>query len=189
MTITPVYASATEVEKKPNISINPIIQKVNAGSFYRYTAFGTFTADPGSTYEILEWGALFFAAPDTTTLPTTISYNTSTGKTETQNILSTDTNSTYFMMLSNTSESEANPTGQYAANIDVKTSRTIYVRMFLRYSYTDSATGETVYVVTYSDTYTFSSAAYSASGASEFITPTLWYKVPDLDPSDYDNLF
>ena len=186
MTLTPIYASAAEADKKPNVSITPTIQRVNMGSYYKYTAFGFFTANPGTTYNILEWGTLFFMAPDANTLPTTTSYDSATGTTKTTNILTTDTPTTYLQMLSNSASTEASAAGQYAASVNVASARTIYVRMFCRYSYT--VNGETVYAVTYSDTYKFTSAAFASSTANAYIEPTL-YTTVDLKPSDFDNLW
>ena len=189
MTISPIYASATEAAKMPNVNISAQIQRVNTGTTNRYTIQGMFTADPGTTYTILEWGTLCFVAPDSTTVPTTTSYDTSTGAVTTQNILTTDTVSDYFVQSSNTSAEQANAVGQYAASINIKTAKTVYVRMYCRYSYVDSTTGETVYVVTYSDTYKFTTSAWASSTASAYVTATRWDTVADLNPSDYDSLF
>ena len=189
MIISPIYDSAAEATKMPNVNISDQIQRVNTGTTNRYTMQGMFTADPGTTYTILEWGTLCFVAPDSTTVPTTTSYDTATGAVKTQNILSTDTVSEYFSQSSNSGDDQANAAGQYAASINIKNAKTVYTRMYCRYSYVDSTTGETVYVVTYSDTYKFTTSEWTSSTASAYVTATRWDTVADLNPSDYDNLF
>lgn len=188
MTLSAIYASVSEADKKPNISITPIIQRVDMGTYYKYTAFGFLTINPGTTYEILEWGTLFFLAPDANTVPTTTSFDVATGTMKTTNILTTDTPTTYLQKNTNSSYSEVSAAGQYASNANVGSARTVYVRMYCRYSFTNSTTGETEYVVTYSDTYKFTSAAYTSGNANTFIEPTL-YETVDLKPSDFNDLW
>jgi len=191
MTIMPIYASAAAADKKPNVSITPVIQKTaeTSGSknYYKYTAYGMFTANPGTTYQILEWGALFYATADANDVPTTTSYNSTTGMMETKNILTTDSYvANKFAKVANSYSIDANPAGQYGASIRVQSAKTIYVRMYCRYSYTDSTTNETVYVVTYSDTYTFNSTEYDEDIAGGYEAPTPWNGDDDLNPDDFD---
>ncbi|MBE7065163.1 MAG: hypothetical protein E7384_05060 [Ruminococcaceae bacterium] len=187
MKIQAIYESATEAAKKPNVSITPIIQSVSATTaggqaYHRYTAYGLFTANPGTTYKILEWGTLFFMGDTTNNVPTTTSFDPTSGTMKTTNVLTTDTQGNVSKP-SNSAETQANPTGQYAASVNVGGAYTIYVRMYCRYSY--ELNGETVYAVTYSDTYMFSS-----SGTGEgYITPTIYTDGADLNPKDYDSLW
>ena len=188
MTIQPVYG--TTAGNMPNVSMNPIIQLQNTGSYYKYTAYGMFTATPGDGYEIVEWGTLFFMASDSTTLPTTVITDPDTGATETVNMLTVDTTGP-VQRSSSVYDDNSNPSGQYAASVNVASSRTIYVRMYCTYSYTDADTGELKYGITYSNTYVFTTGAYSSSTASGFVSGVTLYEEPasSLDNSGVIELF
>lgn len=187
MTVMPIYNDTSA--KVPMIHLPNYMQLTNMGSYYKYTLNGFITIDCDSKYEILEWGALFFMAPDSSTLPTTVSFDAATGATITKNTLTTGTESSYLMQNANSSTDQMNVAGQFAASVNVASARTMYMRLYLRYSYVDSTTGETVYVVTYSHTQKYVTAAYSSSTVSGYLYTSkgmVLYEAEDFDRTDYD---
>jgi len=189
MKLQPIYG--TSVEAKPNVSITPVLQLVNnkTSSYYRYTVYGMFT--PNADYKIVEWGTLFYGVDSTTDKPATVVTDPDTGKTSTVNVLTLESNSANLQKISNVYGDNATPSGQYAASINVRGNKTIYVRMYCTYSYEED--GETKYAVTYSDTYVFSTATYVSSTESGILSGDRFtlYAEPDnnIDNSDIFDLF
>jgi len=187
-----IYDADAAKDNVPMVHMPIYLQRVDMGSYYRYTVVGFLTMTPSAKYTILEWGALFFMAPDANTKPTTTSYDPATGETTTKNILTTATPSTYLQKITNSASDQISTAGQFSAGVNVQNARTMYVRLYCRYSYVDSDTNETVYVVTYSNTIQRAISAYSASDATDGVEfPSNYYgtTIQDYKPSDYENLF